>query len=627
MKEAQKARRLWTKLHSEESWVEYQKATSKKKSQIKKAKMLGWRAIVSETTNDPAKLWKLTKWAKKRPNERSRLLQLPDIKDKDGNLFTEDTDKADILARHFFPQPIQANLEDIEGTVYPEEMTTISSTITETEIQETMAKLASETAPGLDGIPNWMLKNCRLTLSKYLGKLFNACTSNGYHSKGFKESATIVLRKPQKEPYDNPKSYRPIALLTTIRKLLEKLIANRISKAAEDHHLPDEQMGARQLRSTVTAVELLTEQVHTIWVKNKRVVASLLSLDIFEAFDNVSHERLIHNMRVKGTPRWITLYVESFLKDRTTTLNLGSFKGDKFSTNTGIPQGSSLSPILFLFFVSTLLPELQSPSSTAVEFVDDTNILTWSDSTEENCRNLERLHGVCEKWAEQHGVKFAPEKYQLMHFSRARKRHNVQATLHIQGYLAKPQTSLRVLGIHLDPKLNWGAHIKIIQLKVEPQIQALGRLAQSTWGATFHKAKLVYNAVVRPAVTYGSPIWAEPGIAGKIPERVIKPLRSIQRRCLKIVTGAYNSTSSKVLDHETSTLPKEIYLKQRRVQHAGILKSLPVRDTISWACRKIKQSKAGRKDARIRTRIHYLAQWGQTCADYRLVYVWTKGIK
>ena len=72
-------------------------------------------------------------------------------------------------------------------------------------------------------------------------------------------------------------------------------------------------------------------------------------------------------------------------------LNIGSFKGDQFSTNIRIPQGSSLSLTLFLFFVGTLLPELQSPSSTAVGFADDTNILTWSDSTEENCRNLERL--------------------------------------------------------------------------------------------------------------------------------------------------------------------------------------------------------------------------------------------
>ena len=104
----------------------------------------------------------------------------------------------------------------------------------------------------------------------------------------------------------------------------------------------------------------------------------------------------------------------------------------------------------------------------------------------------------------------------------------------------------------------------------------------------------MYNAVVRPAVTYRSPIGAEPGIAGKIPERVIKPLRSIQRKCLKIVTGAFNSTSSKVLEDETSTLPMEIYLKQRRVQHAGLSESLPVQDTISSACRKIKQPRAER---------------------------------
>ena len=50
------------------------------------------------------------------------------------------------------------------------------------------------------------------------------------------------------------------------------------------------------------AVELLTEQVHTIWGKNKRRVASLLSLDIFGAFGDVSHERLIQNMRANGIP-------------------------------------------------------------------------------------------------------------------------------------------------------------------------------------------------------------------------------------------------------------------------------------------------------------------------------------
>ncbi|KAI1001540.1 hypothetical protein K3495_g6663 [Podosphaera aphanis] len=92
-----------------------------------------------------------------------------------------------------------------------------------------------------------------------------------YHPKDFKESTKLVLRKPQKPRYDTPRSYRPIALLNTMGRLLEKLVANCISKAAEDFNLlPEEQMGARSKRSTISAIELLTKQIHTIWGKGKK---------------------------------------------------------------------------------------------------------------------------------------------------------------------------------------------------------------------------------------------------------------------------------------------------------------------------------------------------------------------
>ena len=75
-------------------------------------------------------------------------------------------------------------------------------------------------------------------------------------------------------------------------------------------------------------------------------------------------------------------------------------------TETGIPQGSPISPILFLFFIADLLDTINNAAlrTSAIGFVDDTYILTYGDSTERNCRTLKRIHEQCEEWARKHGA-------------------------------------------------------------------------------------------------------------------------------------------------------------------------------------------------------------------------------
>ena len=88
----------------------------------------------------------------------------------------------------------------------------------------------------------------------------------GYHPKPFRSANTIVLRKPSKPDYTQAKAYRPIALLDTLGKALEKAVATRIAGIAESYNLlPSYQMGARAGRDTLTALELLVEQTHTVW--------------------------------------------------------------------------------------------------------------------------------------------------------------------------------------------------------------------------------------------------------------------------------------------------------------------------------------------------------------------------
>ena len=75
---------------------------------------------------------------------------------------------------------------------------------------------------------------CGEQLALVLAKLFSSCIAIGYHPKPFKDSITVVLRKPQKPSYTTAKAYRPIALLDTIGKLLERIVAGRLSRIAEE---------------------------------------------------------------------------------------------------------------------------------------------------------------------------------------------------------------------------------------------------------------------------------------------------------------------------------------------------------------------------------------------------------
>jgi hypothetical protein len=155
-------------------------------------------------------------------------------------------------------------------------------------------------------------------------------------------------------------------------------------------------MGACPSRSIDIALDFLVQQIHATW-QNKDGVATLLSLNVTRAFDRVVPARLLHNMRERKIPDLIVKWVGSFISNRTTTLCLPGYNTDAFPTHTGIPQGSPLSPILFLFYNANLV-EICNPSTlpaSGTSFVDEVNALAFGKSTEENCRTLQTVHEWC----------------------------------------------------------------------------------------------------------------------------------------------------------------------------------------------------------------------------------------
>src|SRR5450755_1240857 len=207
-----------------------------------------------------------------------------------------------------------------------------------------------------------------------------------------------------------------------------------------------------------------------------------------------------------------------------------------------------------------------------------------------------------------------PTKYELIHLTRHPKRFNLEATISFEATEVSPKAHVRVLGVEIDSKLWWGPHVRRIQSKMEHQTNALTRIATSTWGATFRKARLVYTAVVRPALAYGTPIWFSPEGKEATKPSLIRPLKVIQNRCLRTIAGAYKATPILLLESETGILPVRTHFSKLQAQYQLRKQNSPVVRLITSACERIQRQLQG---SRGRTRRHPTTPGVQKLAWYQ----------
>jgi hypothetical protein len=112
-----------------------------------------------------------------------------------------------------------------------------------------------------------------------------------------------------------------------------------------------------------------------------------------------------------------------------------------------------------------------------------------------------------------------------------------------------------ILGVWVDPKLQWKEHVQQATNKENAAINALARITASTWGPSMRPSTLIYSAVVRPAMLYGSQVWSMQGNGEPLPNTSIKPLQGVHNRCPRRITGGYKRTPTAALERETMIPP------------------------------------------------------------------------
>ncbi|KAG7429801.1 putative RNA-directed DNA polymerase from transposon BS [Fusarium oxysporum f. sp. raphani] len=500
--------------------------------------------------------------------------------------------------------------------------------LTELEIISMIQRLPSKKAYGEDKVPNEALKLCRELVTPYIAKLFNACIRLGYHATSFRKAVTVMLPKAGKSAYNLPNSWRPIALLSCLGKLFERFLAQRLKKLALDHKLlPETQYGAPG-RSTTDALKAMLGVVRKAWAwkpqnGKPQLYVSMVALDVSGAYNCVDRILLLQTLAGCGVATWFLRVIHSFLSDRATVLKLPQSVSDPFFVNIGIPQGSPLSPLLFLFYTAPLLvmlaEEIKKMKRPYVEvhvfsYVDDTYLMAVSPSYEENCAVLKVFHDLIMEWAKGAHLSFSPEKSLVIHFQRPvsmakqksdqRKCENLgpndmpkekpkvepPCTLlpDIDEFKNNPNClqheRLLVLGLMLDPKLSFEHHLTLIEEKVETALRYQLRISGANWGMTLEKTRQYYICKIRPVISYACAAWfvwvKKGGLHCSLPDGQIARLQKLQYKCIMLLSGAIRGTARVVLEKECHIDSIEVFLYRMSISFRA--KSLTVRPYAFW---------------------------------------------
>ena len=204
----------------------------------------------------------------------------------------------------------------------------------------------------------------------------NSCFKLGHWPNYFKYSSTIIIPKPNKTSYNQLKAFRPILLLNTLEKLIEKVIAERLQFiVTSNNFIHPSQLGGLKFKSTMDASVALTHIIQSGWVKGK--MTSTLAFDISQFFPSLNHQLLTLILEKMGLESKVSSFFVNYLVKRKTNYIWNDLHFSDFEINVGVGQESALSSILsalyltpFLYILEKHFKNLKIPIS-ILSFIDD----------------------------------------------------------------------------------------------------------------------------------------------------------------------------------------------------------------------------------------------------------------
>ena len=456
--------------------------------------------------------------------------------DGNNNICTSPNQIANILQNQFtsvFSNPAATDLSSADNFYVPDisdPHTDEQLSFTHKDIIEAIDEITSNAAPGPDGIPPIVLKNCKEYLAEPIYIIWSHSFSSGIVPTYYKMSYIAPLYK--KGSHALPANYRPVSLTSHIIKIFERVIRKQLVHYLEFNNLLcSKQHGFRSGHSCLTQLLHHFDDILENYMNGSDT--DCIYLDYAKAFDKVDHSLLIAKLNKYGINPKVIQWIDSFLSNRTQHVAVDGHMSFPALIISGVPQGTVLGPILFLIFINDITGCITS--STIRCFADDTRICKAIKS-EIDVAILQRDLNTVIQWSINNNMTLHEDKFEYMchSFMKSNLLHELPFVSQYYQYSTSnggtlsPIYKLRDLGVTVCQDLSWSPHIRSITDKARQK---------AAWVlSVFHTRSVdvmlcLYKSMVRSLLEFCSPLWNPTKISD------IQEIESVQKSFTSRISG------------------------------------------------------------------------------------------